>query len=110
VASQDYGGIRNSCASAINLKNKNKFPFFLVYFQSISYLCKQNRELCRFDRDTHQITLKTELTSLANGGPQHVHKYASRKAGGLQRRRVLKSFNKGVFITSPGGTLFFYYF
>ena len=39
----------------------------LIFF---SYLCKQNRELCRFDRDTHQITSKTELTSLVNGGPQ----------------------------------------
>ncbi len=34
------------------------------------YLCHRNRELCWFDRDTHQITSKTELTSFANGGPQ----------------------------------------
>jgi len=30
----------------------------------------------------------------------------SRKAGGLQKQRVPKSFNKGVFITSLGAPFF----
>ena len=52
----------------------------------------------RLDWDTHQIKLKTEMTSLANGGP-HTHQ-GSRNAGGLQKRRALKSYVIGVFITS----------
>lgn len=45
--------------------------------------------VCRFDRDTHQITMKTEMASLANGGPHKLHLQLSCKAGGLQRRRAL---------------------
>lgn len=50
----------------------------------------------RFDRDTHQITSKTEKVSLANGGPYKARKRLSCKAGGLQRRRALKSYMLGV--------------
>jgi hypothetical protein len=56
-----------------------------------------NWRVCWFDRDTHQIIQKTESASFANGGP---HKSAfcglSCKAGGLQRRRALKTFQLGV--------------
>ncbi len=52
--------------------------------------------VARIDRDTHQIIQKTEKTSLVDGGPYKVLTNLSCKAGGLQRRRVLKSFQLGV--------------
>lgn len=61
----------------------------------------------RFDRDTHQITSKTEKVSLANGGPYKSRKRLSCKAGGLQRRRALKSCIARSFITSPVRPLFY---
>ena len=61
----------------------------------------------RFDRDTHQITSKTEKVSLANGGPYKSRKRLSCKAGGLQRRRALKSFLLGVSSHHRYGFLFF---
>ena len=60
----------------------------------------------RFDRDTHQITSKTEKVSLANGGPYKARKRLSYKAGGLQRRRALKSFLLGVSSHHRYGFLF----
>lgn len=44
-----------------------------------------------------KLKTKTEKTSLANGGPHKSHyKRLSCKAGGLQRRRALKSYMLGV--------------
>lgn len=62
----------------------------------------------RFDRDTHQITSKTEKVSLANGGPYKARKRLSCKAGGLQRRRTLKSFLLGVSSHHRYGFLFYF--
>ena len=39
---------------------------FSIFFRTFA----TTKGSCRFDRDTHQITSKTEQTSLANGGPQ----------------------------------------
>lgn len=60
---------------------------------------KNHKGLFRFDRDTHQITMKTGISSLVDGGPQCCES-SSCKAGGLQRQGGPTTFIAGVFITS----------
>ncbi len=75
----------------------HQFSFFFRIFAN------RNREPFRFDRDTHQIKPENRVVFSCQWRATPTASAASRKAGGLQRRRALKSFNKGVFITSSGG-------
>ena len=80
-------------------KKTIKKGFIFCNMQQLKYLCIRKNEilgLFRFDRDTHQYKTKTEIVSLVNGGPHKSLRGLSCIAGGLQRRRALKSYKLGV--------------
>ena len=59
---------------SFTLKKINKISVssrFILYFTPFALSLQQIRS-CRLDWDTHQIIMKTGISSSANGGPQHL--------------------------------------
>ena len=59
---------------SFTLKKINKIGVssrFILYFTPFALSLQQIRS-CRLDWDTHQIIMKTGISSSANGGPQHL--------------------------------------
>ena len=91
--------------SFLSMKQGKQRSLFapLTFF---SYLCNRNKHReHRADRDTHQIKPKTEGRSSAYGGPHKLLRELSCKAGGLQRRGILKSCHQ-EFSSHRGASLF----
>ena len=58
------------CKNTKNFGKKTKKCIAIqIFFIIFAIVKEKNMGVGRFDRDTHQIILKTEVTSLANGGP-----------------------------------------
>ena len=80
-----------------------QFSFFFRIFAN------RNREPFRFDRDTHQITSKTEKSSLANGGPHQLHQQLAARPVDYNDGERSNLLTKEFSSHHRAATLFSYY-